>query len=59
MATEAGEVESMEAPTKTWRKRGGRILLTGDINGSEGGGDEDEAKLEGGNVVIGVCGDDD
>lgn len=40
---ETDEVQSREAPMKTWLERGDGIVLTDDMNGFKDGGDWDEA----------------
>lgn len=43
-AREATKVESMEAPTKPWRKKAGGTVMTDDVTGSENQRDGDDAK---------------
>lgn len=45
--TEALDIESIKAPMRMWRERGGGAALTEDVNGSQHEGDEDEAKKGG------------
>lgn len=42
-----------------WRRRGGRIVLAQDANGSEDEADESKAEPGRGDVEIGVCRDED
>lgn len=55
VARDTVDIELMEASLRTWHKRGNGIVLLKDMNGSEVGRDEDEAKAGRKNVGIGLC----
>lgn len=57
VSAEIIDVELVEAPVKTWREGGCRVVLTDHANGAEHGGAWDEPEPGGDGVGVGLFGD--